>query len=132
MTGTTRRPEVAAISAAAALHIFRRQRIERDICAGLGQHLGDSLADAASGPCDEDDFPRDIEFGRHHDMFSCLTLLAVIERGVGGMRAPRSGRRCGGDCFVAALLAMTGRRYGSRHDRAGLVLTVTGPVWFSQ
>jgi hypothetical protein len=47
----------------------RGQGIERDIGAGLGEHLGYSLADAASGPGDQDDFPGDIEFDRHHGAF---------------------------------------------------------------
>jgi hypothetical protein len=49
--------------------VGRRQRIERDVGAGLSQHLGNPLADAASGPRNEDDLPRDIEFDRHHGVF---------------------------------------------------------------
>ena len=55
-----------------ALHVLRRQRIERDIGTGLGEHLGDASADAASGPGDEDDFPGDVEFRRHHDASSIV------------------------------------------------------------
>ena len=52
-----------------AINVLRRQRIDGYISAGLGEHLGNALADTASGPRDEDDFPGDIEFGRHHDVF---------------------------------------------------------------
>ena len=47
-----------------AVDVLRRQRIERDVGAGLGEHLRNALADAASGPCDEDDFSGDIEFAQ--------------------------------------------------------------------
>jgi hypothetical protein len=50
--------------------VFRRQGIERDVGAGLGEHPCNSLTDAASRSRDEDDFSRDIEFDRHHDVFS--------------------------------------------------------------
>jgi hypothetical protein len=58
--------------------------IERNVGTGHGEHLSNSLADATSGPCDEDDFPRDIEFGRHHEVFSGIVALwcglLIIER----------------------------------------------------
>ena len=53
-------------------NVFRRQRIQCDVGVGLSEHPGNSLADAASGPGDEDDFPRNIEFDRHHHMISAI------------------------------------------------------------
>src|SRR5437870_7768290 len=55
-----------------AFDVSRRQGVERDVGAGLGEHLGDPLADAAPGSGDEDDLSGDIEFSRHHDMSSAI------------------------------------------------------------
>ena len=58
------------------LDVFGCQGIERDIGPGLGEDLGNSFADAASGPADEDDFPRNIEFDGHHGVFSLMMAQA--------------------------------------------------------
>ena len=62
-----------------AFNVLRRQRIERDIRAGLGKHLGYAFAYAASGSGDKNNFSRDIKFSRHHDVFSgCVAVCGLL------------------------------------------------------
>jgi hypothetical protein len=74
MTGTTRRLDAAAISAAVPSTYLGVRALSAIIGPGLSKDLSNSFADAASGPGDEDDFPRNIEFDRHHGVFSLMWL----------------------------------------------------------